>query len=222
MKNKIFPFVLTVALSCTLALGASASDTAESAQAPPLCHLPDWVTSSYAGRPCDDFQNLCTGFDGFQDCGQNAPSQPNPAPGPSPDLPEAPSDTPADSSVQEMERQVAQLTNQQRTAYGLAPLTLDASLCAGARLKAQDMHDNHYFSHTSPTYGSAFDQMQAMGITYRSAGENIAQGYSSAEAVVQAWMASPSHKANILSDSYTTIGVGYCQDGGYWVQWFLS
>ncbi len=125
-------------------------------------------------------------------------------------------------SVSALERQVVTLVNQKRAAAGLKSLTLNATLSNGARMKSQDMQKSRYFSHTSPNYGSPFDMMRSLGISYRSAGENIAMGYSSAEAVVNAWMNSPSHRANIMNASYTQIGVGYVSNGGYWTQWFIS
>ena len=82
------------------------------------------------------------------------------------------------------------------------------------------MKSGGYFSHESPTYGTPFEMMQQLGISYRTAGENIAMGYSTAEAVVNAWMNSESHRANILNGTYTQIGVG--EAGGYWTQWFIS
>lgn len=97
-----------------------------------------------------------------------------------------------------------------------------AALCQYARVKSQDMHDSGYFSHTSPNYGSPFDMMKSFGITYSHAGENIAMGYSTPEAVVSAWMNSEGHRANIFSASYTELGVGYVADGGYWTQWFVG
>ena len=114
------------------------------------------------------------------------------------------------------------LVNAERAKYGLAALTPDETLCSYARVKSQDMHDQGYFSHTSPTYGSPFDMMRSFGVSYRSAGENIAMGYSTPEAVVAAWMNSEGHRANILSANYTTLGVGYVEDGGYWTQWFIG
>ena len=60
------------------------------------------------------------------------------------------------------------------------------------------MHNKRYFSHTSPTYGSPFDMMKSYGINYRAAGENIAKGQTSAEQVMNAWMNSSGHRANIL------------------------
>lgn len=130
-------------------------------------------------------------------------------------------DTPS-ASVHALERRVAELVNQERAKRGLAPLTLSADLCAKARIKSQDMADNRYFSHQSPTYGSPFDMMKRFGITYRTAGENIAMGYATAEAVVQAWMNSEGHRKNILSANYTTLGVGYVANGNYWTQWFIG
>ena len=120
------------------------------------------------------------------------------------------------------EQQVAALVNEQREANGLQPLTLSGELSDVARIKSQDMHDNNYFSHTSPTYGSPFDMLNTFGITYRAAGENIAMGYATPEAVVNGWMNSPGHRANILNSAYTQIGVGYVADGSYWTQEFIG
>lgn len=120
------------------------------------------------------------------------------------------------------EEQVAALVNEQRAANGLSALTLSTTLSDVARLKSQDMHDNGYFSHTSPTYGSPFDMLKSLGISYRTAGENIAMGYASPEAVMDAWMNSAGHRANILNASYTQIGVGYVADGNYWTQEFIG
>ncbi len=84
------------------------------------------------------------------------------------------------------------------------------------------MHDKRYFSHQSPTYGSPFDMMKQFGITYRTAGENIAMGQSTPQAVVNAWMNSEGHRANILNASFTQIGMGYVADGHYWTQQFIG
>jgi uncharacterized protein YkwD len=79
-----------------------------------------------------------------------------------------------------------------------------------------------YFTHTSPTYGSPFELRRWFGISYRTAGENIAKGYRTAETVVNGWMNSPGHRANILNSTYTHIGVGYVSKGNYWTQMFIS
>ena len=126
------------------------------------------------------------------------------------------------STVSSYETQVVELVNEIRAQYGLTPLTLNWQLSRVARYKSQDMADNNYFSHNSPTYGSPFQMMKQFGITYRTAGENIASGYSSARAVVTAWMNSEGHRANILNASYTQIGVGYVADGHHWTQMFIG
>ena len=105
---------------------------------------------------------------------------------------------------------------------GLNKLTLNSELSDVARLKSQDMKDNHYFSHTSPTYGSPYDMMTKYGIKYTFAGENLARGQKTPEEVVSAWMNSPGHRKNILSARYTQIGVGYVADGNYWTQHFIG
>lgn len=132
--------------------------------------------------------------------------------------------TTTDSNIDNLsfEEQVVALVNEQRAAYGLSPLTLNTELSNVARLKSQDMHDNNYFDHTSPTYGSPFDMMASFGISYQAAGENIAMGYATPEAVMEAWMNSSGHRANILNSSYTQIGVGYVADGNYWTQEFIG
>lgn len=104
------------------------------------------------------------------------------------------------------------LVNQARQAAGLPPLNADPPLSKVARLKSQDMADKNYFSHQSPTYGSPFDMMKQFGVTYRTAGENIACNQNVANAH-QALMNSPGHKANILSAEFTHIGIGIV-DGG--------
>ena len=105
---------------------------------------------------------------------------------------------------------------------GLKELTYDWELSRVARYKSQDMKDNGYFSHTSPVYGSPFQMMKSFGISYRSAGENIARGQATPQAVVNAWMNSSGHRANILNSSFTHIGVGYVSSGNYWTQMFIG
>lgn len=126
------------------------------------------------------------------------------------------------SSVTAFESEVVRLVNEIRAENGLKPLTQDWQLSRVARYKSQDMRDLGYFSHTSPTYGSPFNMMKSFGISYRTAGENIAKGYSTPEAVVNGWMNSPGHRANILNSSYTHIGVGYVASGNYWTQMFVG
>jgi len=126
------------------------------------------------------------------------------------------------STMSAYELAVVELVNEARAQYGLSALTANEKLSDVARMKSQDMLDNNYFSHTSPTYGTPFEMMKAFGITYNSAGENIAYGYATPEAVVNGWMNSSGHRANILSESYTQIGVGYVANGNYWTQMFIG
>lgn len=132
---------------------------------------------------------------------------------------------PSYDAVKSIESQVIQLTNQERAKNGLKALTQDWELSRVARYKSVDMRDKNYFSHTSPTYGSPFTMMQNFGISYRAAAENIAAGQTTAQEVVQAWMNSPGHRANILNGNYTYIGVGYAKGGTqrhYWTQMFIT
>lgn len=224
IKQKLLTFTLTLVLLCTAAVPASAA-------------APD---SNCSARACVR-QQLC-----FRYCWSNCqpqrpgcPTEPEtpetpeipeipetpdaPATPEQPEQPEQPAEPDAPSAgapVLSMEQQVAELVNTERARYGLPALTLSAELSAGARLKSQDMADNRYFSHTSPTYGSPFEMMKSLGIRYRTAGENIAKGYATAQAVVAAWMNSEGHRANILNADYTEIGVGYVADGNHWTQWF--
>lgn len=127
-----------------------------------------------------------------------------------------------DSSVRTYEKEVIRLVNEIRAKNGLKALTENWELSRVARYKSQDMKDNNYFSHTSPVYGSPFNMIKSFGISYRAAAENIAKGQSSPAAVVNAWMNSPGHRANILSSSYTQIGVGYVENGRFWTQMFIG
>ncbi len=126
-----------------------------------------------------------------------------------------------DSTVLNFENEVIRLVNEIRVERGLKPLTADWELSRVARYKSQDMKDNNYFSHTSPTYGSPFQMIRNFGISFKAAAENIAKGQATPQAVVNAWMNSSGHRANILNASYTKIGVGYVANGRYWTQMFI-
>ncbi|MBR0427920.1 MAG: SH3 domain-containing protein [Clostridia bacterium] len=122
------------------------------------------------------------------------------------------------------EKEVFDLINKQRTANGLSPLKENSELQRVARIKAQDMVNNNYFSHTSPTYGSPFDMMKSFKISYNTAGENIA-GNSSNSSAVTAWMNSPGHRANILNSSFNQTGIGVVTGSKYgkiYVQMFIG
>lgn len=106
----------------------------------------------------------------------------------------------------------------------MSALKIDNELQKIARIKAQEMVDKNYFSHTSPTYGSPFDMMKSFGISYKSAGENIA-GHSSNSGAVEAWMNSSGHRANILNSSFNYTGIGVVSSPKYgkiYVQMFIG
>ena len=122
------------------------------------------------------------------------------------------------------EKEVFDLINNQRTQNGLSALKLDTETLRVARIKAQDMVDNNYFSHNSPTYGLPFQMLNSFKISYKTAGENIA-GNSSNSAAVTAWMNSSGHKANILNSSFNYTGIGVVKGSKYgkiYVQLFLG
>ncbi len=114
------------------------------------------------------------------------------------------------------------LVNKARNENGLSSLTLNSSLSNVAQKKAEDMKNNNYFSHTSPTYGSPFDMIKSFGINYKTAGENIAMGQKTAEEVFNAWMNSSGHRANILNKNFTQMGIGYTSGNTYWSQIFIG
>ena len=106
----------------------------------------------------------------------------------------------------------------------MAALKVDEEVQRVARIKAEDMAKNNYFSHTSPTYGSPFNMLQSFKISYRTAGENIAGNSSNSEAV-SAWMNSSGHKANILNSSFNYTGIGVVTSSKYgkiYVQMFIG
>lgn len=120
---------------------------------------------------------------------------------------------------------VLKLVNAERSKAGLQPLTLSEKLTNIAYTKAKDMAEKNYFSHQSPTYGSPFDMLKQFGVSFSAAGENIAAGQRSAEEVMNSWMNSSGHKANILNKNYTQLGVGFYRGGSYgteWVQLFIK
>jgi hypothetical protein len=103
--------------------------------------------------------------------------------------------------------QVIQLTNQERAHQGLAPLTENSLLSSAAQAKAADMFQLDYWSHNSPTGKQPWNFIRQAGYKYRYAGENLARDFGDTPAMVAAWMASPTHRDNILSPRYQEIGI---------------
>lgn len=138
--------------------------------------------------------------------------------------PKTPTTQANSTSLSSMEQQMVTLVNQARAQNNLPALQVDMQVTNVARVKAQDMIDNNYFSHNSPKYGSPFDMMKSFGVNFVKAGENIA-GNQNVQAAHNALMNSPGHRQNILSPDYTHIGIGIKQGGQYgsmFTQMFVS
>ena len=150
---------------------------------------------------------------------EEAPPQETPPAQENPD-----EDAPEESGgVQEAAEAVTSLVNAARQDAGLSELELDADLCAAAQARAQEIAQS--FSHTRPDGSSCFTILEEFGISYRAAGENIAMGQRTPEEVMDGWMNSSGHRANILNGTFTSIGVGYYVDGAgaaHWVQIFQA
>jgi len=114
---------------------------------------------------------------------------------------------------------VLQLVNNERSKAGLKPLKMSEELRSIANLKSRDMADKNYFNHTSPTYGTPFQMLQDFGVHYSAAGENIAAGQRTPEEVMNAWLNSSGHRANILNKNFDTIGIGFYEGGQYGTYW---
>ena len=160
---------------------------------------------------------------------ESTPSNPSTTPQQKPEsTPSKPSTTPdqkPSTDFSSYQQQVLDLVNAERTKRGISALTLDSNLSSVATKKSQDMVNKNYFDHTSPTYGSPFDMMKQFGISYRTAGENIAKGQKTPQEVVTAWMNSEGHRKNILNPNFTNLGVGIAKDSKgttYWTQMFIG
>lgn len=128
-------------------------------------------------------------------------------------------------SVKELETEVIRLVNIERSNRGLQTLKQHWELSRVARYKSQDMINKGYFAHNSPTYGSPFKMIESFGIKFSAAAENIAQGQRTPKEVMNAWMNSPGHRNNILSQSFYQIGVGVAKDSKgnlTWTQMFIK
>jgi uncharacterized protein YkwD len=127
----------------------------------------------------------------------------------------APSATPPDAETA-AESEVLRLVNQERSRVGCSPVTADPELARLAEDFSEDMAQRDFFGHTDPDGASPWDRAAAAGITDLG-GENIARGQADARSVMDAWMDSPGHRANILNCDYTTLGVGaHLAEGGPW------
>ncbi|MCK9470897.1 MAG: CAP domain-containing protein [Bacilli bacterium] len=131
---------------------------------------------------------------------------------------------PAGSTYRDMEQEIIRLVNQERQNRGLSPLSENWEISRVARIKSQDMIDYNYFSHNSPVYGTPFKMLSDFGIKFTQAAENIASGQTSAQQVMNSWMNSSGHRANILNSNFNQIGVGVARASNgtyYFTQIFI-
>ena len=121
-----------------------------------------------------------------------------------------------------MANQVLQLVNAERAKNGLGALTMNTNAGKAAQVRATEIVTQ--FSHTRPNGQDPFSALKQFGVSYSTAGENIAYGYPDAQSVMNAWMNSPGHRANILNGSFKQMGVGVYQAKGtyYWTQEFIG
>jgi uncharacterized protein YkwD len=115
---------------------------------------------------------------------------------------------------------VVQLVNAERAKVGCHPLTVNAKLTKAAQAHSADMAAHQNMSHTGSDGSSPGDRITRAGYTWSAYGENVAYGYATPEQVMNGWMNSPGHRANILNCSFKEIGVGLAQPGSYWTQDF--
>ncbi|WP_104804106.1 CAP domain-containing protein [Blautia marasmi] len=159
----------------------------------------------------------------------NQPENPGTPDGSLPENPDTPDNNqPGNPSVPDNDtenadfvQQVVNLVNQERAKAGLSPVTADTSIQAAAQVRAKEIEKS--FSHTRPDGSSFSTALTQQGVTYRGSGENIAWGQKTPEQVMNGWMNSEGHRANILNKNFTKIGVGYHQNASgtnYWTQLF--
>ncbi|WP_026581541.1 CAP domain-containing protein [Bacillus sp. J33] len=133
-------------------------------------------------------------------------------------------DTAGRAGIQEIgenERAIWELANKERTRKGLKPLMMDSILAGAAKQKSKDMMKFEYVSHNSPTYGNPTKMLRNQQISFLKVKENIGAGYRNADAMFSAWMNSSIHRANILNNRATHIGVGYVQGGLHGHYWTI-
>ncbi|MCT4619157.1 MAG: SafA/ExsA family spore coat assembly protein [Marinisporobacter sp.] len=179
------------------------------------------ATNTYTVQSGDSLWKIAVKYEvGLSEIISNNPQIKNPAliyPGQKINIPTI-------QDVKALENEVIKLVNIERSKKGLPALKSNWQLSRCARYKSQDMINKNYFSHQSPTYGSPFKMMESFGLKFSSAGENIAKGQRTPQEVMNSWMNSSGHRSNILSSSFSEIGVGLAKDQYgrcYWTQMFM-
>ena len=139
-------------------------------------------------------------------------------------IPTVPSGPDVSDNMRPLEAEVIRLVNIEREKAGIPKLSENNELNRIARTKSQDFINNNYFGHNSPTYGSPFEMLRTLRVEFTAAGENIASGQRTATEVMNSWMNSTEHRANILNPTYNKIGVGAVRDDNgntFWTQLFI-
>ncbi len=145
---------------------------------------------------------------------------PEPTAVPTPEPTAVPTPEPTAAPVVDYATEVLNLVNQLRAEVGVAPLSLDSTLCQAANTRAVEISQDNCFSHTRPNGTSCFTVLDEYGISYMATGENIAAGYATPADVVAGWKNSEGHYANMINASYTKLGVGFYNSGsGYGTHW---
>lgn len=128
----------------------------------------------------------------------------------------------SENTYTDLINEVYEITNNYRSLVGVPSLTLDSSLVTAASIRAKEISDS--FSHTRPNGSSCFTVLSELGISYGTAGENIAAGYSSSQSVMEGWRFSSGHYQNIISSKFKKIGIGVniINNQYYWVQIFSN
>ena len=241
--RKIVPLALAMTMAATASAGAAEIHTAK-------INIPDSVVSQAKQELINklmekyDFSACFPDWDIPSLPEENPDEQPEETPEEQPDetpdntpqLPDdsIPEETPDNDTEQTPEEddngtsqgdfasQVVELVNAERAKYGLSALTVDAKVQQAALVRAKESAQS--FSHTRPNGSSFSTALTEAGVSYRRAGENIAYGQRTPQQVMNAWMNSSGHRANILNEDFTTIGVGYTVINGtaYWAQLFTA
>lgn len=129
------------------------------------------------------------------------------------------------NDIKTLESEVIRLVNAERAKAGRTALVENYEVNKAAKIKSEDFINNNYFSHNSPIYGTPFDMLRSFGIAFTAAAENIASGQKTAAEVMNTWMNSSGHRANILNSTYNQIGVGVARDNNgnlFWTQMFIK
>lgn len=227
MRRKIL--ISTLAISAFAVL--STPMTAFASELKPVAQGNGYVV--YMGQSTDCLQEtldkICNELGNINNFCPVLPELPD---GDVPTTPDVPDDNTPDSSnpdngiqddeaVSSYAQQILNLVNEERAKAGLSPVSLDLNITAAANIRAKEIVTN--FSHTRPNGTSFSTVLKEQGISYRGSGENIAWGQKSPEQVMNGWMNSDGHRANILNANFQNLGVGHYQDENgvnYWVQLF--